>query len=600
MPKSTTTTASEDLEAGMVTAALPSAPPTQLPPQQEQIREEEETTGAQEELAGTTTTKPPLAPNDKDGDGENGEEPPVLERVSLLRGETYGSCDHPEDGDEDPLIQSTRAQCLGLLRKAFYVVMPLSIVASIFACMYGWIYVNTPRYLEDPGAWQRCVVYNQAPTTANPVPTPQNFAVSASAFGGMMFIFMGLGFKAGYLALQDMDLLPYSLTVTCYTLLGQMVYRPVNPVLPAITELTPTLVSLTYFIHPGMYTAVPGGGEACTYAYRVNACFLGFVFILFAANIFNLGVQVYAAIRTRRVPRLDRYVLVWATPALVFVGLAMLCYILTIAAKEDAALKTLFLLGEVNHGYLFPFVRPTLDTVGLFLLLTVASVIYGACKQQPESFKWAAFTAYVHVLLSYPILISNFQAYHLYGFWSDSGCIHFLKTDTTHAGGKSRQQLFAFASALYPETVDGFCRDTRVALVGQFAQFVLMHLAVVGCLVVVMANWRMEPPSMQLHLFGSKASSFLFPNVPPGQEGLADGGGGEENRRASTTTGLQEPLLVSSGPGEGLRPQGAGGAGGAGLHHRRQSSGAGSVLSQRSQHARRSSLNDHLLGPVLD
>lgn len=85
--------------------------------------------------------------------------------------------------------------------------------------------------------------------------------------------------------------------------------------------------------------------------------------------------------------------------------LAIGAYILTIAAKEDAALKTLFLLEEVGHGYLFPFVRPTLDTVGLFLLLTVASVIYGACKQEPESFKWAAFTAYVNVLLSYPILI---------------------------------------------------------------------------------------------------------------------------------------------------------------------------------------------------
>jgi len=35
----------------------------------------------------------------------------------------------------------------------------------------------------------------------------------------------------------------------------------------------------------------------------------------------------------------------------------------------------------------------------------VVSVIYGACKQEPESLKWAAFTAYVHLLLSCPILI---------------------------------------------------------------------------------------------------------------------------------------------------------------------------------------------------
>ena len=60
---------------------------------------------------------------------------------------------------------------------------------------------------------------------------------------------------------------------------------------------------------------------------------------------------------------------------------------------------------------------------------------------------------------------------------------------------------------------------------GQCAQFVIMHLAIGACLVVVLANWRIERPSMQLHLFGSKASSFLFPNVPPGQE-EGEGGGG--------------------------------------------------------------------------
>lgn len=136
-------------------------------------------------------------------------------------------------------------------------VVPLSLVACIFACLYGWVFVNTQRYIAEPGAWQRCIVYNVNQAGA----TPQNFAVrsvsvsvcpwvrvchrhdhhrgtvavaigpgttltltdrrlrptppkhthSASAFGGVMFIFMGLGFKAGYLGMHDPDLLPYSL-----------------------------------------------------------------------------------------------------------------------------------------------------------------------------------------------------------------------------------------------------------------------------------------------------------------------------------------------------------------------------------------------------
>jgi hypothetical protein len=399
--------AAQDIEAG----TAPTAPPAA----QDQIREEEEEANKPLTIVTGSSTKETEEESKKDHDDKDKDkdkdDPSLLgrgdgiDRAALLAGhDAQGSLEDDDDGgDEDPIVHATRNLCLGLLRKAFYVVMPLSIVASIFACLYGWIFVNTAQYLTDPDSWQRCIVYN----TANAGATPQNFAVSASAFGGMMFIFMGLGFKAGYLALQDIELLPYSLTVTCYTLLGQMVYRPVNPVVPAITELTPTLVSLASFIHPDMYKNVPNpnNNTACHHAYRVNVCFLAFCCILFAANIFNLLLQIYACVRTRRVPRQERYVLVWHRPALVLVFMAIGAYILTIAAKEDAALKTLFLLEEVGHGYLFPFERPTLDTVGLFLLLTVASVIYGACKQQPESFKWAAFTAYVHVLLSYPILI---------------------------------------------------------------------------------------------------------------------------------------------------------------------------------------------------
>ena len=200
-----------------------------------------------------------------------------------------------------------------------------------------------------------------------------------------------------------------------------------------------------------------------------------------------------------------------------------------------------------------------------------------------------------------------FEAYHLYGFWKDESCTHFLETDNTHAGGGNRQLLFIYASINYPELERGFCRDTRIALMGQFCQFVCMHLAVLACLCVVMANWRMEAPTRQLQLFGSKASSFLFPNVPPGQEGLEIEGGLDGLRRrtftrtpppptAGTQPGsLQEPLLTSGAGGAGASRGGGGGH----QHHRRGSSGAASILSHRSRKSSVSNQN-HLLGPLLD
>lgn len=53
---------------------------------------------------------------------------------------------------------------------------------------------------------------NQLLPTPAPINTTHTHPThSASAFGGVMFIFMGLGFKAGYLGMHDPDLLPYSL-----------------------------------------------------------------------------------------------------------------------------------------------------------------------------------------------------------------------------------------------------------------------------------------------------------------------------------------------------------------------------------------------------
>lgn len=147
---------------------------------------------------------------------------------------------------------------------------------------------------------------------------------------------MGLGFKSSYLAMHDVDLIPYGLVVTCFTLLGQMVYRPVNPLIPVVTgeqatcgahthterdaclshnkwsrvadgrhslpvldahptEMTPTLLSLTKYIHGGMYDGIPFvSGEPhtdCQPAVTFNRCFLAFQYLVLLCNVANLAVQ---------------------------------------------------------------------------------------------------------------------------------------------------------------------------------------------------------------------------------------------------------------------------------------------------------------------
>ena len=57
---------------------------------------------------------------------------------------------------------------------------------------------------------------------------------------------------------------------------------------------------------------------------------------------------------------------------------------------------------------------------------------------------------HTHALL-YTHTHTHNQAYHLYDFWTPSGCKRFLEHDNTHAGGGNRQLLFIFAGANYPE-----------------------------------------------------------------------------------------------------------------------------------------------------
>lgn len=139
---------------------------------------------------------------DKDGSSNNDKaaSPPPSSQLRQERRSSPRLQDeeegNPEDDDEDPLLlleDSIQESCLKWLRGAFYIVMPLSIVASVFACLYGWIFVNAERYVADPDAWQRCIVYNV--NTANA--TPQNFAVR--------YVLSSL---SPYFSFHAMDMLP--------------------------------------------------------------------------------------------------------------------------------------------------------------------------------------------------------------------------------------------------------------------------------------------------------------------------------------------------------------------------------------------------------
>lgn len=232
-PSSSVPNADSDLEAGVpttTTTAPAAAPAPTLAAAADRVipaDEEEEEAGAEEqkgkekgkkdislrssEYDGRAISLPPAAGGDGEGEGEGvGPEGPQQQHVGGVQLPHPGL--YEEDEDEDPLMVKTREACLAVLRKvggfgnvfvaiiykiptyldlnqprtplpnqAFYIVVPLSLVACIFACLYGWVFVNTQRYLAEADSWQRCIVYNDS----KPGATPQNFAVrSVSAWLG--------------------------------------------------------------------------------------------------------------------------------------------------------------------------------------------------------------------------------------------------------------------------------------------------------------------------------------------------------------------------------------------------------------------------------
>jgi hypothetical protein len=132
-------------------------------------------------------------------------------------------------------MEDLRHNCLKVQRWLFYLVVPLSVCMSAFACFYSWIYTNTSLYFNDDdkahshtpvsdSEWQACIGElapggswiavplamptvsvadgGAAPAVYTQYDETQNFAISASTFGGQMFIFLGLGLKSGYLGLH--------------------------------------------------------------------------------------------------------------------------------------------------------------------------------------------------------------------------------------------------------------------------------------------------------------------------------------------------------------------------------------------------------------
>lgn len=286
---------------------------------------------------------------------------------------------------------------------------------------------------------------------------------------------------------MDPDVLPYSIFVTIMSLLGILVYREANPIQPQPSELSATLLTLTTYIQKGMYDSYatsrnPFRPLNCEPAYRLNYWFLISQYMVLFVIFLVFCVVIYATINVRRLGQ--RYVLQlkgnWIP--LVLAVFALAGYVTCFISKEIVAQQTLSISGTI-----FPFRQSELDIVSITMMMTLGAVGVGSCKGDLEKIRMGAFVAYLHAALSYPSVISTFNAYDSitfpsvssrkggvsYSLWNVHQCVEYSKAKNPH------YNIFSF------DDLAPICRQLPVTLIGEMVQFVSCHLIALSCIYIL-------------------------------------------------------------------------------------------------------------------
>ena len=93
------------------------------------------------------------------------------------------------------------------------------------------------------------------------------------------------------------------------------------------------------------------------------------------------------------------------------VPVIMTGYLLTLLAKEIVAVDTIEVLQQSQLGYMFMFKKADMDIISMTMMVTCGAVLVGSFHECRNKFRLAAFMAFLHVLISFPVMAGTFAAY---------------------------------------------------------------------------------------------------------------------------------------------------------------------------------------------
>jgi len=151
--------------------------------------------------------------------------------------------------------------------------------------------------------------------------------------------------------------------------------------------------------------------------------------------------------------------------------IAFLGFFIMLYGKNAAAITALDCVRDLNDDFsnfvpqtFFPFSAGGLDIVTILFVVSAMAIIRGTTRQRVSAFRLAASASFLHIVLSYPSVISGWKFSTMNNFWN-SKCEDYFASNSMWFYPLSSNQ-------------SSYCTAVRLSMVGQLITFVAMHGAV--------------------------------------------------------------------------------------------------------------------------
>ena len=324
-----------------------------------------------------------------------------------------------------------------------------------------------------------------------------------------------------YRALAHPEWLMSTLAFVLYSAIGCLCFFSFSPAIPFPSNLTANVLTLMVFVKPSMYDDVSfsdetlnrdrGDEEAkalCKTAYNFNLFFLivQYISIALVGCLFVIGVL--AESRRRRIGLINNdrtqasgghrtnpsatlagfsfanWPTLQGTNSPMFMSLiAFLGFFIMLYGKNAAAITALDCVADLYSNpttskivpqTFFPFSAGGLDIVTILFVVSAMAIIRGTTRQRVSAFRLAAAASFLHIVLSYPSVISGWKFSTVHEFWG-SNCETYFENNS----------LWFFPAE---DNQSNYCTAVQLSMAGQLITFIAMHGAVLTSIRCYMKN----------------------------------------------------------------------------------------------------------------